>query len=323
MGARRFRRRAALAFGSLLTLSALVTAFNFPYDTDPQADLARSGPSKAFYNETYKAIGEKSSGVASVAVSDDNEDVYAKTARVAAASAHVSDRVAEFVDTHGLRGKRVLDVGSGNGLLQDIVDDYTGLDISGTVRRYYHKPFVEASATDMPFRDDEFDGLWSIWVLEHIPNPERALTEMRRVAKDGAYIFLWPAWDCPTWLAEGYGVRPFSDFDLRGKLTKASLAIRTTRAYRLLYRRQVQAIRWGAVQLAGRPSRLHFIRLEPNYDQFWQPDSDAAISVSYHEVKLWFESRGDECTNCPTELQMAGWTRAPDQMIVRVHKRMP
>jgi len=314
------RRRGAFALVALVALSAVVIALNFPYDTDPEVDLARHGQSKTFYDETYKTVSQKSSHVAAAEAPGDDEDIYVKTARIAAAKARVPERVAAFVETHGLRGKRVLEVGSGNGLLQDIVDDYTGLDLSGSVRRYYHKPFVEASATDMPFHDDAFDGLWSIWVLEHIPNPELALREMRRVVKDGGYIYLWPAWECPTWLAEGYRVRPFSDFDLKGKLIKASLAIRTTRGYRLLYRRQVQAIRWAAVRLSGGPSRLHFVRLQPNYDRYWQPDSDAAVSVSYHEAKLWFESRGDECANCPSELQMAGWTAAPDQMIIRVHK---
>jgi SAM-dependent methyltransferase len=205
--------------------------------------------------------------------------------------------------------------------LQDVVDDYTGLDISGNARRYYHKPFVEASATDMPFPDDSFDAVWSIWVLEHIPSPERALSEMRRVVRDGGTIFLWPAWSCPTWLAEGYEVRPYKNFDLRGKLVKASVAIRSSRAYRLLYRRQVQAMRWASVRLSGGPSRLHFVRLRPNYSTYWQPDADAAVSVSFHEVRLWFTSRGDACTNCPSELQMAGWTAAPDQMVIRVRKR--
>jgi hypothetical protein len=162
--------------------------------------------------------------------------------------------------------------------------------------------------------------VWSIWVLEHIPNPERALGEMRRVVKDRGYIFLWPAWGCPSWLAEGYQVRPYGDFGLAGKLVKASVGIRSTRAYRLLYRRQVQAIRWASVRLSGGPSRLHFVRLQPNYSTYWQPDSDAAVSVTFHEVSLWFRSRGDTCTNCPSELQMAGWTAAPDQMIIRVSK---
>ena len=54
---------------------------------------------------------------------------------------------------------------------------------------------------------------------------------------------------------------------------------------------------------------------------YWQPDSDAAVSVGFNEVRLWFESRGDRCTNCPSALEMAGWTAAPDQMTIRIRKR--
>lgn len=116
--------------------------------------------------------------------------------------------VTRFVKVHSLENKRILDVGAGRGYLQDVVHDYTGLDISPTVQRFYHKPFVLASATAMPFKDGEFDALWTIWVLEHIPNPESALHEMRRVVKPGGLLLLAPAWFCPTWAAEGYPVRP-------------------------------------------------------------------------------------------------------------------
>ena len=43
---------------------------------------------------------------------------------------------------------------------------------------------------------DEFDVVWSVWTLEHIPNPEQALREIRRVTKDKGFIYLEPAWYC-------------------------------------------------------------------------------------------------------------------------------
>jgi hypothetical protein len=57
--------------------------------------------------------------------------------------------------------------------LQDVALNYTGLDISPSVARFYHTKFVVGSATAMPFSNDSFDGVWSIWVFEHVPNPER------------------------------------------------------------------------------------------------------------------------------------------------------
>ena len=78
----------------------------------------------------------------------------------------------------------------------------------------------------MPFTDGDFDAIMSVWTLEHIPNPELALLEMRRVVKDGGYLILAPAWDCNEFAAHGYGVRPFSDFGWAGIVGKAYAMVR-------------------------------------------------------------------------------------------------
>ncbi len=92
-----------------------------------------------------------------------------RVAREMIRSENILPRVAAFAEKYGLSrdgSKRVLEVGAGTGYLQDVVPNYVGLDISPSAKRYFHKPFVEASATEMPFPDNTFDGLWSIWVLE-------------------------------------------------------------------------------------------------------------------------------------------------------------
>jgi hypothetical protein len=43
------------------------------------------------------------------------------------------------VGRYNLRKAHVLEVGSGEGLLQDIVEDYTGLDISATAKPKYQQ----------------------------------------------------------------------------------------------------------------------------------------------------------------------------------------
>ena len=217
----------------------------------------------------------------------------------------VERHIPGFAEFPKWQGKKVLEVGAGRGLLQDIVNDYTALDISPTARQFFHKPFVEASATNMPFPDDSFDALWSIWVLEHIPNPEKALLEMRRVVKPGGHILLLVANDVDRYAAQGYRVRPYSDFNFWGKLKKATTLIAESTAYYNLQFRQVRLLRSLGARLGGGPSRLRFIKLDANYEQYWVNDSDACISVSYHEVLLWFTSRGDQCLNCSSEWSLA------------------
>ena len=195
---------------------------------------------------------------------------------------------------------RVLEVGAGSGTLQDIVEDYTGLDIAASAVRYFHKPFVHGSATDLPFADNEFDAIWTVWTLEHVPNPERALQEMRRVVKPGGYLFLAPSWNNDSWAAQGYKVRPYSDFGLGGKLIKASLVVRENKLYHfatLVAARSARRALWSLS--GGGPTAFRFRRLEPNYETFWEDDADAINSVDAHEMLLWHTSRGDECLNCP------------------------
>jgi len=124
----------------------------------------------------------------------------------------------QFIEHFGLKDKRCLEVGCGRGAFQDIVDNYVGVDISSTVGQYFHKPFFTASAAQLPFQEKSFDAIWSYAVLEHVPEPEKALDEMRRVLKPGGLLLLEPAWQCRPWTADGYPVRPYSDFGWWGKL---------------------------------------------------------------------------------------------------------
>jgi len=85
--------------------------------------------------------------------------------------------------------KKFLEIGSGMGALQDIADDYTGLDYADTVKQYYHKPFFVGSAENMPFQNESFDVVFSYAVWEHIPNPEKAFAEVIRILAKGGIHF--------------------------------------------------------------------------------------------------------------------------------------
>lgn len=219
-------------------------------------------------------------------------------ARYAMASAedHIGCReLKEFIDTHQLHDKRCLEIGCGRGVFQDFVKDYTGIDLSDAAGSCLHKPFVQTSATQLPFKDNEFDAIWTIAVLEHIHQPQKALLEMRRVLKPGGLLFLHAAWQCRSWAAGGYAVRPFADLTLKGKLIKCSIPIRNSVLFRSLYvfpRRLAGTLRYAC---AAAPTEFKYKELRPNYDHFWEPDSDAVNSMDPYEAILWFLSRGDEC----------------------------
>jgi SAM-dependent methyltransferase len=236
-----------------------------------------------------------------------------------AESVHVEEHLQAFVTRYGLAGKKALDVGSGRGYLQDMVIDYTGLDISTTAARFYHKKFVPGSATSMPFDANSFDVVWSVWVLEHVPNPEQALLEIRRVAKDGGLLYMSPAWNDQPYLSNGYNVRPYSDFGAWGKLTKFLIPARLVAS--VLARSVIYPVRDASWKWSASPTRLHYHRLDPNYKIYWGPDADAVNSLDRHEMALWFRSRGDECLNCGDGPDAP--TQGDSPLIILVHKRNP
>lgn len=102
-----------------------------------------------------------------------------------------------------LRGKRVLDVGCGGGLLSESMAalgaEVTGIDLSdkplGVARLHllesgqkvdYRKISVEALADELPAH---FDVVTCMEMLEHVPNPSSTITACARLVKPGGQVF--------------------------------------------------------------------------------------------------------------------------------------
>jgi SAM-dependent methyltransferase len=287
---------------------AIVGAIHFPYDIDAPLTEQELEAARKYYTDAYRKPVEENKD------KSEYETKYIRVAEAAARTARIEERVSEFVKEFKLSDREVLEIGSGRGYLQDVAEKYTGLDISPTVARFYHKKFVLGSATAMPFADNTFDGVWSIWVFEHVPNPEQALREARRVTRDNGVLFLLPAWNCTSWAAKGYEVRPYSDFNTVGKIIKASIPLRSSPRFIAMSKLPNRLVRNIVAQFG--PTKLRYRRLSPNYDQYWVPDSDAVNSIDRFEAMLWFRSRGDECLNC----EDAALSIAPMPLIIRVHK---
>ena len=89
----------------------------------------------------------------------------------------------------------ILDVGCGEGVLTEQWADelgggrIVGIDLDDAKlkaewarRRRPNLEYRVEDATDLSFADDEFDMATAIEVLEHVPDPERTVAEMARVA---------------------------------------------------------------------------------------------------------------------------------------------
>ncbi len=205
---------------------------------------------------------------------------------------------------YGRRNGKWLDVGCGRGLLQDVVADYTGVDVAATISAFMHKPFHGAPAEALPFEDGVFDGLWSYAVLEHVESPEQALSEMRRVLRTGGILFLSPAWQCRPWAGREYAWKPWCGLSLRDRLQKALIPLRNSvavRACSVFPRRLVHLMNYV---MRRQPHRLYSRPLTPNYSEYNVIDADARHHLDPFDAILWFRSRGDRILSHP------GWCRS-------------
>ena len=109
-----------------------------------------------------------------------------------------------FIDATGVLGPgvRALEIGSGTGtLLRRLLDRgyaVQGVDVSEALiaegRRWHTDlPLQQVTGTALPFADRTFDIVMSFDVLEHIPDTDAHLREVRRVLKPrGTYLIQTP-----------------------------------------------------------------------------------------------------------------------------------
>jgi ubiquinone/menaquinone biosynthesis C-methylase UbiE len=100
----------------------------------------------------------------------------------------------EFVSRWG-RDREILEVGCGTGLVLERLAAFAshakGIDLSpGMLEKATERGLdvVEGSATELPFADASFDVTCSFKVLAHIPDIDRALSEMARVTRPGGHV---------------------------------------------------------------------------------------------------------------------------------------
>ncbi len=99
---------------------------------------------------------------------------------------------------YGKRGGRLLEIGSGMGhlvaQLEDSFETY-GMDLNhwavGQSKAVVDKSALQtASAEEIPFEDNSFDVVIIKHIVEHLPNPEKAIAEIGRVTAPGGVLIL-------------------------------------------------------------------------------------------------------------------------------------
>ncbi|HBP39523.1 MAG TPA: class I SAM-dependent methyltransferase [Patescibacteria group bacterium] len=101
------------------------------------------------------------------------------------------------------KGSSVLEVGSGQGIFLNRLSSYynviaLGVDVSDDSIKYANKycsdnnlKFIKASATNLPFKDKNFDTIVSFDTMEHVKNQNKMLSEIIRVLKQNGKFLVY------------------------------------------------------------------------------------------------------------------------------------
>ena len=183
----------------------------------------------------------------------------------------------DFVGTTD--GGSVLDVGCGTGSLtfalaqRSRIGELQGIDLSPAyvqhaVRRN-HDPriaFKVGDACALDIRDRSFDRVLSFLVLQFIPGPERAIAEMRRVARPGAVV------GAAVWDSRGGLVVNRMFWDTAAMLDPNAGERRTRNYTRPMTRPGDLAKAWRAAGFEDVSETTVGIRMEfRSFDDYWAP----------------------------------------------------
>jgi SAM-dependent methyltransferase len=131
------------------------------------------------------------------------------------AGANLYEHLARMLRT--LSATVVLDVGCADGVLRRALAPCAirpiGLDAAAAMLCDHPPPVVRGDALRLPFRDEAFDAVTALNVLYHLPDPQPALREARRVLHPDGHLLATTISRADSPELAAYWRRPATPFD--------------------------------------------------------------------------------------------------------------
>ena len=186
----------------------------------------------------------------------------------------------KFIEFAGIEDADcVLDVGCGTGSLTSTlalnpdIRDLHGVDFSAAYIEHAKRKnndsriqFQVGDACALPFEDQQFDHTLSMLVLQFIPQPEKAISEMRRVTRPGGTVA------AATWDSRGGFVWFRMFWDTAAMLDPEASLRRAKACARPMARPGDLERAWKAAGLTGVVQDMLTIRMDfASFVDFWTP----------------------------------------------------
>jgi ubiquinone/menaquinone biosynthesis C-methylase UbiE len=116
-------------------------------------------------------------------------------------------RLAEAIGRALNRNESVVNVGAGAGSYEPSDRPVVAVEPATAMIRQRpagSAPIVQASASDLPFRDDSFAAALAVLTVHHWQDRTRGLSELARVARRRVVVVTWDPSSSGFWLIEDY-----------------------------------------------------------------------------------------------------------------------
>ncbi len=220
----------------------------------------------------------------------------------------VTEAFANWLLSKDLRN--LLEIGCGTGRIWDRLFrlsnqfNYTGVEVSSDIlfknsEKWPNQQWINSNIYDLNLEPQQYDCVFSFYVLEHLTQPYTALEKMMQFVAPGGYLVVV----CPDFVASGRFPSQHIGFSkerrAKNKLLKGRFVDSLVRLYDSRIRLPLGLK--GCVEPPGRfmvninPACLHY------EDDLW-PDIDAVYIANRSDIQFWAKGNNLTCS-FPNESQ--------------------